>query len=350
MQGFVVAPIRSRVVFGRGVIEDIKVETAALGARCLILSTPGQLALAQHAAERLGNLVVGVHAEAEMHVPRIVADRGIMRARQLGADVIVAIGGGSTTGLAKVIALETDLPILAIPTTYAGSEMTSIWGISENGVKRTGRDDRVLPKTVIYDPDLTLRLPAAVSSSSGLNAMAHCIEALYAIDGNPLVSILAEEGIRALALALPRISANPDDRDARDDALYGAWLSGTVLGAVAMALHHKLCHTLGGTFGLPHADTHAAVLPHALAYNAPYAPAAVARVAAALRTKDAPRYLFDLLTSLGLSTALRDLGMPEAGVDRAVELALTNPYPNPAPLVHANLERLVRNAWAGVRP
>ena len=206
-------------------------------------------------------------------------------AQRLGADCAVAIGGGSTTGLGKAIALDSGLPILAIPTTYAGSEMTPIYGLTEGGVKKTGRDARVLPRTVIYDPELTLTLPLAMTVTSAMNAIAHAAEGLYAHDGNPIIALMAEEGIRACAAALPRLAADPRDLDARGDALYGAWLCGTVLGAVAMGLHHKLCHTLGGSFNLPHAEVHTVILPHALAYNAAQAPEAMARIARALGTR-----------------------------------------------------------------
>ena len=239
-----------------------------------------------------------------MHVPVEVAQAAVSAARAKGADGLIAIGGGSTTGLAKAVALELNLPILAVPTTYAGSEMTPIWGLTEGGVKRTGKDTRVLPRTAIYDPELTLGLPAALSGVSGLNAIAHCVEALYSENANPLISIMAEEGIRALGRSLPVVVRDPGDIAARGDALYGAWLGGTVLGAVGMAIHHKLCHTLGGTFDLPHAETHAIVLPHATAYNAAAAPEAMKRICRALGVDDAPQGLYDLLVAVGAKTGL----------------------------------------------
>ena len=200
-----------------------------------------------------------------MHVPLEIAEEARRVARELGADCCVTVGGGSTTGLGKAIALTSPLPILAVPTTYAGSEMTPIYGITEGGAKKTGRDLRVLPKAVIYDPSLTLSLPPALSAASGMNAIAHSVEALYAQDANPVLSLMAEEGIRALAEALPSILKNSKDVVARTQALYGAWLCGVALGSAGMALHHKLCHVLGGSFNLPHAETHSIVLPHALA-------------------------------------------------------------------------------------
>jgi maleylacetate reductase len=223
---------------------------------------------------------------------------------------MVAIGGGSTIGLGKAIALESGLPIIAVPTTYAGSEMTPIYGITEAGVKKTGRDLRVLPRTVLYDPELSQHLPVGMSVVSGINAIAHAAEGLYAQDGNPVMSLMAEEGIRALAQGLRGIHRAPADMAARSACLYGAWLCGSVLGHVGMSLHHKLCHTLGGSFNLPHAETHTVVLPHALAYNASAAPQAMARIAAALGAPDAATGMFDLARELGAPTALRDIGMP----------------------------------------
>jgi len=262
----------------------------------------------------------------------------------------VAIGGGSTTGLGKAIALDSGLPILAIPTTYAGSEMTPIFGITEGALKKTGKDPRVLPRTVIYDPELTLTLPPALSVTSGMNAIAHAAEGLYAVDANPVMDLMAEEGIRALGRALPGIRANPGDLQARSDALYGAWLCGIVLGNVGMALHHKLCHTLGGSFNLPHAETHTIVLPHALAYNAQAAPEAMKRIARALEGRSAPQAVYDLAKANGAPVALRDLGLRPEDLDRACEIALQNQYPNPRPLEPAALRQLLQDAFEGNRP
>ena len=285
-----------------------------------------------------------------MHVPLEVAQSAREEASRLHADCCVAIGGGSTTGLAKAIALTSGLPIIAIPTSYAGSEMTPIWGLTEGGVKKTGRDLRVLPKTVLYDPTLTLTMPPLLSATSGINSIAHCVEALYAKDANPIVSMLAEEGIRAMASSLPKIMNQPDDLDARSQALYGAWLGGISLGAVGMALHHKLCHTLGGTFNLPHAETHTVILPHAVAYNEAAAPVAMARVARALDATSAAQGLFDLANSLEAPVSLRSIGMPEEGLDRAAELAVQNPYYNPRPVTQAGIRELLQNAFDGRRP
>jgi len=345
----------SRVVFGAGALQQLAAEIERLGARrALVLSTPEQAALAERVAVLLGERAAGVFAQAVMHVPIETARAARDEARRLGADCAVAVGGGSTTGLGKAIALESTLdsglPIVAVPTTYAGSEMTPIYGLTEGGLKKTGRDPRVLPKAVIYDPELTLTLPVGLSVTSGLNAIAHAAEGLYAFDGNPITALMAEEGIRATAAALPRLVREPHDLEARSDALYGAWLCGGVLGAVAMGLHHKLCHTLGGSFNLPHADVHTVVLPHALAYNAAAAPEAMARIARALGTHDAARGVFDLAAANGAPTSLRQIGMPADGLDRAAELAAQTPYPNPRPLERAALRALLQRAFEGLPP
>jgi len=318
-----------------------------------VLCTPEQRAIGADIVVMLGARSAGVFDGASMHVPVEVAEEARDKARRLHVDCCVAIGGGSTTGLAKAIALTSGLPILAIPTTYAGSEMTPIWGLTEGGVKQTGRDLRVLPKTVIYDPVLTISLPAALSVTSGINAIAHCVEALYSRDANPIISLIAEEGIRALAGGLPQIVKRPDDLDARSRALYGAWLGGVSLGAVGMALHHKLCHTLGGTFNLPHAETHTVVLPHAVAYNAAAAPEAMRRISGALRAASAAhaaQALYDLAASLGAPVSLASLGLRREDLDRAADLAVQNPYYNPRPVTPEGIRKLLEDAFEGRRP
>lgn len=351
MQSFIYQGMPSRVVFGAGSIEHVEREIELLGAqRALILSTPPQRDQAEALAERIGHRAAGVFAKAVMHVPVETAREAREYAQRIGADCAIAIGGGSTTGLGKAIALTSSLPILAVPTTYAGSEMTPIYGLTEAGLKKTGRDMRVLPRTVIYDPQLTVSLPASLSVTSGINAIAHAAEGLYAQDANPVVSLMAEEGIRALAQGIGKVVAKPDDLDARSDCLYGAWLCGAVLGSVGMSLHHKLCHTLGGTFNLPHAETHTIVLPHALAYNRDAAPDAMKRIARALGSDDAAIGAFELARVNGAPTALKDIGMKESDIDIAIDVALKSPYWNPRPIEHAPLRALLEAAYEGRRP
>ncbi|WP_447920548.1 maleylacetate reductase [Achromobacter aegrifaciens] len=355
MQSFIYASRAQRVVFGPGSLSGLAAELDALGLRrALVLCTPPQRAQAERVATLLGEpRTAGIFDQAVMHVPIEIARQAQQAARELGADCVVAVGGGSTIGLGKAIALDSGLPVIAVPTTYAGSEMTPIYGITEAGMKKTGKDDRVLPRCVVYDPELSLSLPAALSVTSGINAIAHAAEGLYARDGNPIMDLMAQEGIRALARALPAIHAGAGGAtllQARSDALYGAWLCGAVLGSVGMALHHKLCHTLGGSFNLPHADVHTVVLPHALAYNAAAAPQAMARIATALGVPDAATGVFDLACSLGAPTALRDIGMRAQDLDRACDIALQTPYPNPRPLEREALRTLLQNAYDGTRP
>lgn len=354
MRSFVHQASPTRVVFGAGSLAQLEPELERLQLqRVLVLSTPGQSAAARALSLRLGPRCAGVFDRAVMHVPLPVAREGVEVARSLRADGTVALGGGSTIGLAKAIALETGLPIVAVPTTYAGSEMTPIHGITDGGIKRTGRDARVLPRTVIYDPELSRDLPPGISITSGMNAIAHAVEALYAPDSTPMTDLMAEEGIRALAQALPVLHRLPRDGTARSDALYGAWLCGAVLGQVGMALHHKLCHVLGGSFQLPHAEVHTVVLPHATAFNADAAPQAMARVARALGCSDAAQGLFDLARDHGAPVALRSLGMAEADLDRAADLAAAQPYANPRPVGPAQrdaLRALLQRAWEGARP
>lgn len=354
MRSFVYNGQPSRVVFGAGSLAHLEREVQLLGAnRALVLCTPEQLPLAESIAQRLGSRAAGIYPKAVMHVPVETAAAAVDEAKRVNADCALAVGGGSTTGLGKAIALQSSLPILAVPTTYAGSEMTPIWGLTENGLKKTGRDARVLPRTVIYDPELTVSLPAALSVTSGMNAIAHAAEGLYAQDSNPVMDLMAEEGIRALAAALPRVKANPADIAARGDALYGAWLCGSVLGNVGMALHHKLCHTLGGTLNLPHAQVHTVVLPHAIAFNAAAAPEAMRRIARALQADDAALGLYRLAKDNGAPVALRDIGMKEADIARVAQVAVQNPYWNPRPVnaeAEGPLRALLQRAWEGAPP
>ena len=351
MRQFVFAGVPSRVVFGAGSIAALPAELDRLAVkRALLLSTPEQSIAVHNVKNSLGARAAGVFDRAAMHVPVEIAEEARHAAKALGADCCITVGGGSTTGLGKAIALSSPLPIIAVPTTYAGSEMTTIYGITEGGAKKTGRDARVLPKTVVYDPQLTVSLPPALSAASGMNAIAHSVEALYSHEGNPIISLMAEEGIRALASALPQIVQHPGDLEARSDALYGAWLCGVALNGAGMALHHKLCHVLGGTFSLPHAQTHSIVLPHAMRYNAVAAPEAMGRIAKAIGAVDAPSGLWDMQNILGIPMRLADIGLKEGDLARAARIATESPYPNPRKVEYAGVLELLRNAYEGRRP
>ncbi|MET9685034.1 maleylacetate reductase [Streptomyces coeruleorubidus] len=341
-----------RVVFRPGAaVTATPGEAARLGLRRLLVvcGSRGE-AVARAVAEALGDICVGVHAEARMHVPVEDADRAVAAVRAAGADGCVAVGGGSAIGLGKAIALRTGLPLIAVPSTYSGSEMTPVWGLTEHGIKRTGRDPAVQPRSVVYDPTLTLTLPVPLTVTSGVNALAHAAEALYAPDTSPLVSVMAEEGVRAMAEALPRLAADPEDLDARSRALYAAWLCGSCLGATTMGLHHKVCHVLGGTFGLPHAETHTVVLPYVLAHNAPAAPHALAVLRRALGADDAPRALWELAGRLGAPRSLAELGLAEGDVTPAADRVAGEPYANPRPVTADGVRAVLRAGYEGGPP
>lgn len=351
LEPFVFNGLPSRVVFGWGTSREIAAAARDLGVRrALVVATPEQAGEAQKIAAWLGDLAAGIFAGAAMHTPVDVTAAAMDHLKAHGCDSVVAIGGGSAIGLGKAIAWRTDCLQVAVPTTYAGSEMTPILGETEEGRKTTRRDAKILPELVIYDVDLTFSLPPGLTATSGLNAIAHAVEALYARDRNPIISLMSEAAIRALGTALPVLTKSPADRAARGEALYGAWLAGAALGAVGMALHHKLCHTLGGSFGLPHSETHAIVLPHAAAFNAVAVPELLAPVAKALGGEKPGQALYDLARRIGAPVALQSLGLPAEALDAAAALATENPYWNPRPFDKAQIRALLEDAFSGRRP
>lgn len=351
MFDFTYQAFAARIVFGPGKVSEIAAEIDRLGAQSvLVISTGSQRAVADTAAETLGGRFAARIDGAVMHVPRGNVNDAVALAREHGCDCVAAIGGGSAIGLAKGVALDTGLPIVAVPSTYAGSEMTDIWGISEGDGKITGRDKRVVPECVIYDPDLTRALPAKVAGPSGINAIAHSVEALYAQNRNPVLSMIAEEGIRALASGLLAVCDGTADDDDRAEAVYGAFMCGLALATATMGIHHKLCHVVGGTFGMPHAETHTIILPHATHYNREAAPEAMAAIARALSAESAAAGLFDLATEIGAPTGLRDLGFDEKNLDRAADIATESPYYNPQPVDRDGVRALLDDAFHGRRP
>lgn len=340
-----------RTLFGASIRHSVRDEVDRLGcARALVLSTPQQSDAAMEMAETLGTYAAGVFCRAAMHTPVEVTEEAVAHAKDVQADCIVSIGGGSTTGLGKAIAYRTDLPQIVIPTTYAGSEATPILGQTENAIKTTLTDPKVLPEVILYDPELVVSLPVEMTVTSALNAMAHAAEALYATDRTAETDALAMEGLRAMVDGLPGVVASPEDLAAREATLRGAWACGTVLGQVGMALHHKLCHTLGGTFDLPHAQTHAVVLPHAIAYNARAAATELQPICDLLGGANAGAALHKFAQRMNAPLALRDFGLQESDLDRAAELATTKPYPNPQPVTRDDIRALLQAAWAGDAP
>jgi len=341
----------ARIVFGDGSISRTAEMVRDLGcARAFVLSTPQQKDQADELSESIGELSAGVYACATMHTPVEVTEDALKFFEAAGADCTIALGGGSTTGLGKALAYRTDLPQIVIPTTYAGSEVTPILGQTEAAVKTTISDARILPEVVIYDPRMTYGLSASMTVASALNALAHAAEALYAQNRNPLATLMASEGIRALIEAMPVINGDPRSPEGRRQALYGAWLCGSVLGSIGMALHHKLCHTLGGAFNLPHAETHAVVLPHAVAFNEVAVADLLRPIADALGADNAGMGLHDYAKSISAPTALEDLGMPEDGIDHAADLAEANAYWNPRAFNRKQVRRIIENAFYGRVP
>ena len=342
--------IATRVIFGSGTLAQTGDEIARLGhARALVLSTPGQAEDARALADTLGDLAAGVFTEAAMHTPVNVTEAALAAFNDSGATCVVALGGGSTVGLGKAIAVRTNADQIAIPTSYAGSEMTDILGETVDGAKTTRRDPAIRPETVIYDVDLTLGLPAAMTVTSALNAIAHGVEGLYAADGNPVLDLMTQAALTAFRDGLPVLKTAPRDAEARAKVLYGAWLCSTTLGYVSMALHHKLCHVLGGSFNTPHADTHAIMLPHTAGFNAVAVPQALAPVAEVFGGSVGGG-LWDFAKANGAPLALRDLGLTEADLDRAAAIAVEKPYPNPRPFDRADIRKLLQDAWEGTRP
>jgi len=351
VRSFTYDAVPGRVVFGAGSRVSLPAELDALGARrVLVIASADEDEIAREVTALLGARVVGRFRDVVQHVPLAGAEAARTAARALGADTVLTIGGGSATGFGKAVALEHDVRLAAVPTTYAGSEMTPIWGLTRGDEKRTGVDPRVKPALVVYDPELTLTLPPRIAGPSGMNALAHCVEALYGPGANPVVSLMALEGIRALHRNLPTVCAAPADLEARSGALYGAYLAGVALASGGTGLHHKTCHVLGGMFGLDHGDMNAVVLGHALAYNAPAIPDLLDDIGAALGTDDAPGALHDLAAAVGAPAGLADLGMPAAGLDEAARRVVAEAAGNVRTPELAGIRRMLDDAYHGRRP
>lgn len=347
---FVHESLPTRVVFGAGARRRLHAELELIGAtRVLAVVGPTLGRLADDVLDPVDGHVVGRFTEVAEHVPIEVAERARSTAARVDADAVVSIGGGSSTGTAKAIALTTGLPVLAVPTTYAGSEVTPMWGLTADGRKTTGTDPRVLPRVVIYDPDLTAGLPARFAAASALNAVAHCVDSLWAPWRSPVSDLIAGAGLTTLARGLRALHVDEQTTVAsRHDLLYGAYLAGTAFASAGSGLHHKICHVLGGAFDLPHAMMHAIMLPHVLEFNAASAPTAAAVVADALDARDdAIAGLRAIVADAGVSGGLGDLGMPRDRIaevaDRVVEIA---PADNP-PVTADAIRCLLEAAWTG---
>jgi alcohol dehydrogenase class IV len=341
VQEFTYDALPARIVFGAGAARTrLAPEIEALGvSRLLLVASERDAERVRELVAPLGHRVAATFTAVREHVPVATAEAARAMAAGAKADAVLSIGGGSTTGAAKAVALTARIPVVAVPTTYSGSEVTAVWGLTEDGRKITGTDPAVLPRVVVYDPELTASLPRELAVSSGFNALAHGVEAFWAPRRNPVSTAIAQDGIAALAAGL--------HKDDPAELLRGAWLTATAFAATGSGLHHKLCHVLGG-MGLPHARTHAVVLPHVLAFNAPGAPDAAVRVARALGVDDPVRGLRALADEMGVPRGLRDLGLREEQIDDVAALAEPAvPDDNPVPVGGGELRRLLRAAWAG---
>ncbi|HEX8752228.1 MAG TPA: maleylacetate reductase [Solirubrobacterales bacterium] len=351
---FAVETPPGRVLFGAGCLDSVPAELERLGrARALLIAGPAAERPAAQLVSLLGSVLAGRFVAVRPHVPAAVGAEAVATTRRFEADCLIALGGGSAIGTAKAVARKTGIPIVAVPTTYSGSEMTPVWGETDAGRKTTGRDPAVLPKVVVYDPELTLSMPAALTAASGMNALAHAVEALWAPGRNPVTALLAEAAIGELAEALPGAVEHPADLDCRSAALFGAHLAGSAFAVTGSGLHHRICHVLGGSFDLPHAQTHAIVLPQVVAFQEPAATGSTTRLAALLgsgsRTPAAA--LYDLAEGMGLPRALRDLGLPEERLWEAIPAILEKAPPdNPRPVDADGVRLILEGALEGRRP
>ncbi|MGK3206073.1 maleylacetate reductase [Amycolatopsis sp. MEPSY49] len=349
--GFEYVGLPYRILFGRGLLEKVDDEVTRLGRSRVLLLSAGDLAEPGDRVEKLlGPLCVARFDGAALHTPVGVTEEAMGHLRASDADCVVAVGGGSTTGLSKALAARTGVDQVILPTTYAGSEVTPVLGETAGGKKTTRSSPSILPETVIYDVELSRGLPVPIAVTSAVNALAHAVEALYPAQANPIVDGWAFDAISGIGTGLRRLADEPTDLDVRSDLLRGAWLAGMCLASVGMGLHHKLCHVLGGSFGLPHASTHTVVLPHVMSYNAPAVPEVMERIGRALDTPDAPSGVFDLIERLDGPTSLRSLGLGLGDLGEVADQVTASPYPNPQPLTRKEILELLTGAWHGVRP
>ncbi len=361
MHDFVYNALPGRVVFRAGAVAGIGDEIERLDShRAMITTSRSNRATAEGVAAELGDRCVGVYEDAAEHVPVEQANAANQWAQGHDVDSVISIGGGSPIGLAKAVAHDTDTPIIAVPTTYSGSEMTALVGVTRDGVKRVFAGPRILPKTVIYDPALTHSVPPGATATTGMNAVAHCVEAMYVPAANPVSSKLAEAGLSDLVRGLPASVRDGHDAEARAQALYGAYLAGAALGATGIAIHHKICHALGGSFGVSHGDANAIILPHAVAFNTDAARAPIAAAARAMGASDDPSdanaaaaaapFLFDFVAGMGAPTSLEAVGFDQANLDDAARIAMELINDNPRPVDYQGVRGLLEDAWAGRRP
>lgn len=338
-----------RIVFGAGAIAALPAEASLHNmSRLMVLCSQSRADFARRVTASIADRCVAFCDASAPNMPREVFERIVDDIKRQNLDGFVVIGGGSPIGLAKAAAATTKIPYIAIVTTYSGSEMAARWRIGIADDRISGDGAAALPATAIYDPELTLDLPARFSAASGMNAMAHAVESLYGIDTNPIVQAMAEEAIKRLGSSLPRLVQNPRDLDARTDVLYGAWLAANFRAEVG--LEHAIAQRVRQWFNLDHAHTHAVATPYAIGFNAVAAPEAMARIQRALGVTDAARGLYDLNVRLGLPTGLKGLGLREEDIAKAVDVVAAVKITHPRPVAKADLANIIGQAYAGEPP
>ncbi|MDG1707652.1 MAG: maleylacetate reductase [Emcibacteraceae bacterium] len=344
-------PVPSKAVFGENSALKLKDEVIALGcSRVMIACTKNMVARFQHVIDDLGDMCVAIYDKAEAHCPEHIALEAVEEFKNKNCDVIVAVGGGSTIGIGKAITLRLDAPLIVVATTPCGSESTPIHGMLIGNTKKTGRDKKVIASVSIYDATLTTSMNAHLTGTIGMNSLAHCVEALYAKVKSPISDLMAVQGIKALTSGLPKSIENPNDLKARADVLYGGMLSGYCVTLAGIAIHHKLCHVLGGHHGIPHGESNSVVLPYAVAYNESAAPEAMDKIKAAMGTTSASGGIYDFATKIGVPKSLKELEMQESDLDLAAkETVERTPY-NPKPVDEKSLREMLQQAYEGVRP
>ena len=373
------------IIFGAGSLPRLGEAVNRFGWQRLLLCTNRSMQAAgniEAIKAALGDRLVAVFDHVQPHVQDVQVQEVLALTGEHGVDAVIGLGGGSPIGMAKAVAsaleekhngrparaaFPTDqplVPVIAIPTTYAGSEMTAVYGVThtrENPPRKvTVNDPKIVPKLVIYDPQLTLDLPPEMTASTGINALAHCIEALYSITRHPMSTSAAIEGIRNMNNALLRCYTQGDDLGARTEMLKGAHLAGLSLASVSMGLHHGLCHVLGGSSNVPHGIANSIILPHAIRFNADVtAPELIPAVAAMgistnefnpiMAVEAMEKKIFELTGEMNLPQRLRDagVGLQESDLPRLAQLAFQNRsvQNNPKPITEEQLETLLRNAW-----
>lgn len=354
------------VIFSPGAVARLREAVERLGWQRLMLCASHSMRLGGQVGKvesSLGERLVAVFDHVLPHVQDVQVQEALTLAREKHVDVVIGLGGGSPIGMAKAVGFELGLPIIAIPSTYAGSEMTPVYGITHTDAdpprKVTISNPKIVPSLVLYDPELTLALPPALTASTGINALAHCIEALYSKTRNPLSSAAAAKGVRHIYIALQKSYQDGKNLEARTEMLLGSHLAGLSLASVSMGLHHGICHVLGGSANVPHGIANAIILPHVIAFNADATATYLVPAAEAMDIPEngsSPKERIDamgqriseLIRQMDLPQLLRHAGVHKSDLPRLAQLAFQNRtvQNNPKPITDViQLESLLQDAF-----